>query len=108
MSKSENIPPPFTVEELRNMDLSDVDPTPPNKIYDELVQVLGEKHRDPARNASSGPSNVQPRTTVESDESSDDNKSGQTSPAIVEGLHPGYPYRDNLGENDDLVECIYP
>jgi hypothetical protein len=58
MSDNENIPPPFTVEELRNMDLSDVDPTPPNKIYNELVRVLGEKHRDPTRNASPGPSNV--------------------------------------------------
>jgi hypothetical protein len=60
MSDNENIPPPFTVEELRNMDLSDVNPTPPNKIYDELVHVLGEKHRDPARNASPGLSNIRP------------------------------------------------
>jgi hypothetical protein len=51
-------PAPFTVEELRNMDLSDVDPTPPNKIYDKLVHVLGEAHRNPERNASPGPSNV--------------------------------------------------
>jgi hypothetical protein len=57
MDNNKNIPAPFTVEELRNMDLSDVDPTPSNKIYDELVHVLGEAHQDPARNASVGPSN---------------------------------------------------
>jgi hypothetical protein len=67
-------PAPFTVEELRNMDLSNVDLTPPNKIYDELVHVLGEAHQDPERNVSPGPSNVQPRTTVESDKSSDNDE----------------------------------
>jgi hypothetical protein len=44
MSDNENILPPFTIEELRNMVLSDVNPMPPNKIYDELVRVLGEAH----------------------------------------------------------------
>jgi hypothetical protein len=60
MENKENIPTPFTIEELHNMDLSDVDPTPPNKIYDELVHVLGEAHQNPTRNASPGPSNVLP------------------------------------------------
>jgi hypothetical protein len=23
-------------------------------------------------------------------------------------LHPGYPYRENVGENDDLPGCPYP
>jgi hypothetical protein len=109
MNDNENIPPPFTVEELHNMDLSDVDPTPPNKIYDKLVCVLGEKHQDPARNASPGPLNIRPQTTVESDKSSEDNvRSKQTSPALMEDIHPGYPYRENLGENDDLPERTYP
>jgi hypothetical protein len=108
MENNKNIPPPFTVEEICNLDLSDIDPTP-MKIYDELVQVLGEAHRDPARNASPGPSNVRPRTTIESDESkSDDARSKQTSPALTEDLHPGYPYRENLQENDDLPLRNYP
>jgi hypothetical protein len=107
MANNENTPPPLTVEEIRNLDLSDVDPTPPNKIYDELVRVLGEAHRNPDRNASPGPSNVQPRTTIESDKSSeDDERSKQMSPA--EDIHPEYPYRENLGENDDLPERMYP
>jgi hypothetical protein len=37
----DNVLPPLTVEEIRNLDLSDIDPTPA-KIHDELVQVLGE------------------------------------------------------------------
>jgi hypothetical protein len=103
MANNENTPPPLTVEEIRNLNLSDVNPTPPNKIYDELVHVLGEAHQNPDRNTSPGPSNVQPQTTVESDKSSeDDEQSKQMSPA--EDIHPGYPYRENLGENDDLPE----
>jgi hypothetical protein len=57
MENNESIPPPLTIEEIRNLDLSDVDPTPPKKIYDELVHIIGEAHRDPACNASAGPSN---------------------------------------------------
>jgi hypothetical protein len=30
------------------------------------------------------------------------------SPALTEDLHPGYPYRENLGENDDLPIRPYP
>jgi hypothetical protein len=37
-----NMPPPLSIEEIHNMDLSEIDPTP-TKIYDELVCVLGEK-----------------------------------------------------------------
>jgi hypothetical protein len=47
MENNVNIPPPFTIEEIHNLDLSDVDLTP-TKIYDELVCVLGEAHRNPA------------------------------------------------------------
>jgi hypothetical protein len=105
MANNENIPPPLTIEEIRNLDLSDVDPTPPNKIYDELVCVLGEAHRNPDRNASPGPSNVRPRTTVESNKSSEgDEWSKQMSPTPTKDIHPGYPYRENLGENNDLPE----
>jgi hypothetical protein len=57
MENNENIPTPFTVNEICNLDLSDVDPTPPKKIYDELVRVLGEAHRDPTCNTLVGPSN---------------------------------------------------
>jgi hypothetical protein len=65
MENNKNIPPPLTIEEIRNLDLSNVDPTPPNKIYDELVCVIGEAYRDPACNASAGPSNQRPKTIVE-------------------------------------------
>jgi hypothetical protein len=107
MADNENIPPPLTIEEIHNLDLSDINPTPPNKIYDELVRVLGEAHQNPARNALPGPSNVRPQTTVESDKSSEgDARSKQMSP--TEDIHPGYPYRENLGENDDLPERTYP
>jgi hypothetical protein len=27
--------------------------------------------------------------------------------ALTESLHPRYPYRENIGENDDLPECHY-
>jgi hypothetical protein len=35
MENNTNIPPPLTVEEIHNLNLSDIDPTP-TKIYDEL------------------------------------------------------------------------
>jgi hypothetical protein len=109
MENNENIPPSLTIEEICNLDLSDINPTPPNKIYDELVRVLGEAHRNPTRNASLGPLNVRPRMTVKSKElSNNDVQSKQTSPALTEDIHPRYPYRENLGENDDLPERTYP
>jgi hypothetical protein len=36
-----DIPPPLTVKEIHNMDLTGIDPTP-TKIYDELNWVLRE------------------------------------------------------------------
>jgi hypothetical protein len=109
MENNKNIPPPLTIEEIRNLDLSDVDPTPPNKIYDELVCIIGEAYRDPARNASAGLSNQRPKTTVEDEvEHEEDPRSKQTSPALTENIHPRYPYRENLQENEDLPICRYP
>jgi hypothetical protein len=35
-------------------------------------------------------------------------QSKQTSLALTEDLHPGYPYRENLRENDDLPIRSYP
>jgi hypothetical protein len=108
MENNENIPPPLTIEEIRNLDLSNIDPTP-IKIYDKLNRVLGEAHQNPAQNASPGPSNIRPRTIVKSNESkSNATQSKQTSLALMEDLHPGYPYRENLGENDDLPIRSYP
>jgi hypothetical protein len=46
MENNENIPPPLTIEEICNLDLSDIDPTP-TKIYDELNRVLERAHQDP-------------------------------------------------------------
>jgi hypothetical protein len=73
MENNENIPPPLTIEKIRNLDLSNIDPTP-TKIYDELNHVLREAYRNPTQNATLGPSNAEaepsntrPRTTVEDD-----------------------------------------
>jgi hypothetical protein len=41
------LPPPLSVEELRNMDFSSVDPE--KKIYDELLRVMDETYNNPAR-----------------------------------------------------------
>jgi hypothetical protein len=34
-------------------------------------------------------------------------RSNQTSPALAENLHLGYPYRENIGDNDDLPKPHY-
>jgi hypothetical protein len=60
MENNENIPPPLTIKEIHNLDLSDIDSTPPKKIYNELVRVLEEAHQSPERNALAGPLNVRP------------------------------------------------
>jgi hypothetical protein len=41
-NNEDQLPPPLTIEELCNMDLSGVDPD--KKVYDKLVCVLGEAH----------------------------------------------------------------
>jgi hypothetical protein len=113
VENNENIPPPLTVEEIRNLDLSDIDPVP-TKIYDELNHVLGEaryfKHRSVTENAEAGPSNIRPQTMVEDDnelEYEEDPRSKQMSPALTENIHPGYPYRENIEDNDDLPRPHY-
>jgi hypothetical protein len=116
MENNENIPPPLTVEKICNLDLSDIDPTS-TKIYDELNHVLGEAYRNPTRNAIPGPSNTeaepsntQPHTTVENDdelEYEEDPRSKQTSPALTEDIHPRYPYRENIRDNDNLPRPHY-
>jgi hypothetical protein len=115
------LPPLLSVEELRNMDFSSVDPE--KKIYDELLRVMDETYNDPthdieaARNAEAGPSNPiegpvnkPPSVTVkEVDELEYEEppRANQTSPALTENLHPGYPYRENIGDNDDLPKPHY-
>jgi hypothetical protein len=58
-----NVLPSLMVEEIHNMDLSGVDPTP-TKIYDELNQMLREawydEHRGATENALAGPLNRTP------------------------------------------------
>jgi hypothetical protein len=49
----DNVPPPLMVEEIRNMDLTDIDPTP-TKIYDELNRVLGEARYSEQRGMTGG------------------------------------------------------
>jgi hypothetical protein len=46
MDNNDNqLPPPLSAEELRNMDFSSVDPG--KKIYDELLRVMDETYNDP-------------------------------------------------------------
>jgi hypothetical protein len=60
-NNEDQLPPPLSIEELRNMDLSRVDQE--KKVYDELLRILEETYNDPAhdieaaRNAEAGPSN---------------------------------------------------
>jgi hypothetical protein len=35
-------------------------------------------------------------------------RSQQTSPANTEDIHPGYPYRENINNNNDLLQDHYP
>jgi hypothetical protein len=122
MNNNDNqLPPPLSVEELRNMDFSSVDPE--KKIYDELLRVMDETYNNPARdidaarNADAGPSNPiegpvnkPPSVTaeeVEELEYEEPPRSNQTSPARTEDLHPGYPYRENIRDNDDLPKPHY-
>jgi hypothetical protein len=117
-NNNNRLPPPLSIEELHNMDLSGVDPE--KKIYDKLVRVLGDAYNDPAhdveaaRNAEAnqaGPSTMPPPpTTVEDDnelEYEEDPRSHQMSPALTKNIHPGYPYRENIGDNDDLPKTHY-
>jgi hypothetical protein len=117
----ERLPPPLSIKEIRNMDLSGVDPG--KKIYDELLHVMDETYNDPthdadaARNAEAGPSNpvegptnAPPPTTIEDDdelEYDEDPRSKQTSLTLTEYIHSGYPYRENIGDNDDLPKPYY-
>jgi hypothetical protein len=61
MENNENIPPPLTIKEIHNLDLSDINLTP-TKIYNELNRVLGEaryvEHQSVTENAEAGPSNT--------------------------------------------------
>jgi hypothetical protein len=115
------LPPPLSVEELRNMDFSSVDPE--KKIYNELLHVMDETYNDPTRdieaaqNAEAGPSNPiegpinkPPSVTaedVEELEYEEPPRSNQMSPALTENLHPGYLYRENIGDNDNLPKPHY-
>jgi hypothetical protein len=115
------LPPPLSIEELRNMDFSSVDPE--KKVYDELLRVMDEMYNHPAwdieaaRNADAGPSNPiegpinkPPSVTaeeVEELEYEEPPRSDQVSPALTDILHPGYPYRENIGDNNDLPKPHY-
>jgi hypothetical protein len=76
--------------------------------------VLGEaryaEHQNNTENAEAGPSNAPPQPTVEDDdklEYEEDPRSKQTSPALTENIHLGYPYRENIGDNDNLPRPHY-
>jgi hypothetical protein len=99
------------VEGIHNLDLFDIDPMP-TKIYDELNWVLGEARYSEQRgttggmteNTLAGPSNrMAPWTTVKDYDSEEkETWSKQISLALMEDIHPGYPYRENINNNDDL------
>jgi hypothetical protein len=52
---------------------------------------------------------VPPHTTVEDKEELEyeDPRSKQMSPTLTENIHPGYLYRENIGDNDDLPRPHY-
>jgi hypothetical protein len=120
-NNEERLPPPLSIEELCNMDLSRVDPD--KKVYDKLLRVLDETYNAPDRdiqaarntearpsNAIEGPTNAPPPATVEDDEEleyEEDPRLKQTSPTQTEDIHPGYPYRENIGDNEDLPKPHY-
>jgi hypothetical protein len=119
-NNKDRLPPPLSIEELRNMDLSGVDLE--KKVYDELLRVLEENYNNPdrdieaARNAEAGPSNAiegltnaPPPATVKDDklEYEKDPRSKQTSPTLTENIHLGYPYRENIRDNEDLPKPHY-
>jgi hypothetical protein len=120
-NNEDRLPPPLSIDELHNMDLSDVDPE--KKIYDKLLCMMDEAYNNPDRdieaacnakarpsNAIEGPTNAPPAATVEDDdelEYEEDPRFKQTSPTQTEDIHPGYPYRENIGDNDDLLKPHY-
>jgi hypothetical protein len=121
MNNDGQLPPPLSIEELHNMDFSSVDPG--KKIYDELLCVMDETYTDltrdieAARAAEAGPSNPiegpinKPPSITAKDvnelEYEEPPRSNQTSPALTEDLHPGYPYRENIGDNNNLPKPHY-
>jgi hypothetical protein len=121
MDNNEDRLPPLSVEELRNMNFSSVDPE--KKIYDELLHIIDETYNDPtrdieaARTAEAGPSNAIEGPTnapipvmaeeVDELEYEEPPRSEQPSPTRTENIHPGYPYRENIGDNEDLPKPHY-
>jgi hypothetical protein len=120
-NNEDQLPPPLSVEELQNMDFSSVNLE--KKIYDELLRVIDETYNDPTCNikaahaAEAGPSNAIegptnapiPVTAEEVDELECEGppRSEQPSPTRTENIHPGYPYRENIGDNKDLPKPHY-
>jgi hypothetical protein len=120
-NNEDQLPPPLSIEELRNMDFSSVDPG--KKIYNELLRVMDEMYNDPTRdieaaraaeagpsNAIEGPTNAPiPITVEEVDklEYEEPPRSEQLSPTQTKNIHPGYPYRENIGDNKDLLKPHY-
>jgi hypothetical protein len=73
--------------------------------YDKNCKQEGREKEEPV----AGPANQPPpQTTVEDVGSKEDVRSKQTSLALTEELHPGYPYRENINNNEDLPKDGYP
>jgi hypothetical protein len=112
-----NEPPPLSLEEQNQiMDKLDVDIFAPGSdnaltlllegvCYDKYYEQKDKEKEEPL----AGPSNQPwPQTTVEDVESEKEIRSKQTSLALTDDLHPGYPYRENVNNNDDLPQDGYP
>jgi hypothetical protein len=112
-----NTPPSLTVEEISHIDDSHIDPSATG-IHDALTRMLGEARYDIQwwasirmnKNTLAGPSNWSAsRMTVKDDDpEGNEPRSKQTSPALTKDLHLRYPYRENLGNNEDLPQNNYP
>jgi hypothetical protein len=47
-------------------------------------------------------------TVEDNDHKEGGTQSKQTSPALTEDIHPGYPYRENINNNNNLPQAHYP
>jgi hypothetical protein len=132
-----NDPPPLSRQALNQLNTSHIDPSAPGS-NDALTLLLeGEAYaqqeaneRDPNQDPLSmstpirlkmveeilaGPSNPPILAATSEGEGlwrilqeGSSHRSNQTLPTNTEDLHPGYPYRENINNNDDLPQDHYP
>jgi hypothetical protein len=132
-----NDPPPLARQALNQLDTSHIDPGTPGSDDTLMLLLEGEAYaqqeaneRDPnqgplpmsspaglrlVEEILMGPSNLPIlAATPEGEElrrilqEGSSHRSNQTSPTNTEDLHPGYPYQENINNNDDLPQNHYP